>query len=795
MVLLFAARAGTHAQATCDTTWIAESGVWDDPINWSNGPPGPEVTACVTSAATLRADEPVLLDGGFIVAPHAPSKLVAFEVPEIEITGRLGIGGDAPGAVLASLGPITNRGALVLEATATIKAPSVYNHWEGTIEVNGTAAIESGAIVQNDGVLRLTADVEAHLWVEPALLNQSDLLLGNGSLLETSRLEIRSGSWIQVAGRAGIERGGDDPLVLDGTITVEPREGVRGYLGISGAIESNTAISLTDSVLEVDGLLSRGGLSFRGDSTLELRRDRVAVTQGETHFGSDGQPAKVALPTLHNLGRLVVHSDTQLAGDLWSDGEILFNNSGSEVRTLDVDGNARVDGTVSVGNPSGLSAARHAEYPLVRAVSLVGSPRIAGLSETGTRWIAVIEDDVLLLIAARVRAYSLQSGSNQIAYLGPTLPVAEVLGEIAPSIERIWSLRNGAGGARWLLWDPSLPAFLQGFTELEIGQPYFLIVREPVLWSVAVRLESLPTETTLSAGANSLTFMGPSIDLRDAEQVALYLPEVVESIWQWDALHGAWKSWHRSLPPALASLTLISTQKPYIFIASDAVAWPFGEITASPETLAKMAADDTARLALPSAGWLGRGWSDGDGEDPVVSADSPASDFASEVGEFCTPPLLGAGEPVALSRGLESYLHIDGASIQVVVAVVDVHALGTDLREVADTLQQWMIWNLGSCLQQWTEESVRASGALPIGTFRARVPSALPEGISGQRVEVESNDGLVQVTEMRIIIRDHVAMLLFLLATGPQVVDDGLAGPEQIFDTKIAEAIAATAAS
>ena len=45
---------------------------------------------------------------------------------------------------------------------------------------------------------------------------------------------------------------------------------------------------------------------------------------------------------------------------------------------------------------------------------------------------------------------------------------------------------------------------------------------------------------------------------------------------------------------------------------------------------------------------------------------------------------------------------------------------------------------------------------------------------------------------MRIITRDHVAMLLFLIATGPQVVDEGLAGPEQIFDTKIAEAIAAT---
>ena len=90
--------------------------------------------------------------------------------------------------------------------------------------------------------------------------------MGNGSLLETPRLEIRSGSWIQVAGRAGIERGGDDPLVLGGTITVEPWEGVRGYLGISGAIESNTSISLTDSVLEVDGLLSRGGLSLQGDS-------------------------------------------------------------------------------------------------------------------------------------------------------------------------------------------------------------------------------------------------------------------------------------------------------------------------------------------------------------------------------------------------------------------------------------------------------------------------------------------------------------------------------------------------
>ena len=58
-------------------------------------------------------------------------------------------------------------------------------------------------------------------------------------------------------------------------------------------------------------------------------------------------------------------------------------------------------------------------------------------------------------------------------------------------------------------------------------------------------------------------------------------------------------------------------------------------------------------------------------------------------------------------------------------------------------------------------------------------------------VRRHSSDGLVHVAEMRIITRDHVAMLLFLIATGPQVVDEGLSGPEQIFDTKIAEAIVA----
>ncbi len=123
----------------------------------------------------------------------------------------------------------------------------------------------------------------------------------------------------------------------------------------------------------------------------------------------------------------------------------------------------------------------------------------------------------------------------------------------------------------------------------------------------------------------------------------------------------------------------------------------------------------------------------------------------------------------------------------------DCHPLdGTDLHEVAATLQQWTNGSLSRCLIQWTEEAVRESGAAPIAYFQTRVPSALPEGISGQRVEVDSNDGLVHVAEMRIIIRDHVAMLLFLIASGPQVVDEGLSGPEQIFDTKITEAIVAT---
>ena len=77
---------------------------------------------------------------------------------------------------------------------------------------------------------------------------------------------------------------------------------------------------------------------------------------------------------------------------------------------------------------------------------------------------------------------SLSPGFNNVAYGGPSLPVVDALGDIAANVSTIWAF--DAPSQSWLLWTPSLPGPLQGFTSLDPGRTYWLVTSSAVTWTI-----------------------------------------------------------------------------------------------------------------------------------------------------------------------------------------------------------------------------------------------------------------------------------------------------------------------
>ena len=101
---------------------------------------------------------------------------------------------------------------------------------------------------------------------------------------------------------------------------------------------------------------------------------------------------------------------------------------------------------------------------------------------------------------------TLAPGLNFVGYWGETLPITELLSSFqetglgsaqaeASCVNLIWSFDT-----EWRLWEPSLPAFLLGFTDLVRGRGYFIDVATPCRFDFPGSETPEPGETALDFG-------------------------------------------------------------------------------------------------------------------------------------------------------------------------------------------------------------------------------------------------------------------------------------------------------
>lgn len=172
---------------------------------------------------------------------------------------------------------------------------------------------------------------------------------------------------------------------------------------------------------------------------------------------------------------------------------------------------------------------------------------------------------------AQGTSVTLQAGGNNVVYAGDALPVTEALNDAAAGVTAVWSF--DAPSQRWLLWNPVLPAPLQGFSRLEPGQAYWLEATSTTPWTfpTAGGVSSGPLGAVfLSTGFNNVAYGGSSEAIGEAlGEIA----SLVTAIWAFDAGSQAWLLWSPALPDPLQGFTTLESGQAYWFVASGAGEW------------------------------------------------------------------------------------------------------------------------------------------------------------------------------------------------------------------------------
>lgn len=172
---------------------------------------------------------------------------------------------------------------------------------------------------------------------------------------------------------------------------------------------------------------------------------------------------------------------------------------------------------------------------------------------------------------AQGASLTLQQGGNNIVYQGDELPVAAALNDATSAVAAVWAF--DARTQQWLSWNPTLPAFLQGFASLEPGRAYWVEATRTAAWTILTD-GAVGTGTTgsvaLLPGFNNVAYDGPSQPVVDAlGDVAA----VVTAIWAFDAASQAWLLWSPALPEFVQGFTTLEPVQAYWFVSTAITTW------------------------------------------------------------------------------------------------------------------------------------------------------------------------------------------------------------------------------
>ena len=179
----------------------------------------------------------------------------------------------------------------------------------------------------------------------------------------------------------------------------------------------------------------------------------------------------------------------------------------------------------------------------------------------------------------------LLAGISDAGYLGPTLPVVDAIAGVDDVVERIWIHDRfaGPGDLTWRVWAPGLPSAVQGFTQLEFGEAYFVIAKAAATWEFPTGvLPATPTSVELVAGGNNVLYLGADRPVESVQGVniaALRTAQTspIERIWRLDFrdLLMPWRVWAPGLPDAVQGFVTVEFGRVYFVIAAEPLDWPF----------------------------------------------------------------------------------------------------------------------------------------------------------------------------------------------------------------------------
>ena len=174
------------------------------------------------------------------------------------------------------------------------------------------------------------------------------------------------------------------------------------------------------------------------------------------------------------------------------------------------------------------------------------------------------------------------AGWNFVAYLGPTAPIARVLGPLAGSHGTVWEFDPAT--QRYHAYDPAAP-IVSDLTQLSSQRPFWIQMHRPA--SLTYEQQPVSLTITLYPGLNDLAYVGQEATLADALAPAAMR---VLGVWRWDAAGQRWQgavlgapqvSEFNTLSPGGAYLIQPAAGDPISFRAQDG-ARPAATVVATP---------------------------------------------------------------------------------------------------------------------------------------------------------------------------------------------------------------------
>jgi len=398
---------GSTAHAQTPRTWVAGSGVWSNPLNWSPNdvPNSPPETAVIAGAGALTTslDIPALLVGASITNPSAllsmnPGTVLALGTAGLNTglsnSGLLKVNSSAASSLTQLRFPagivISGAGRIQLNADASTLDSAFISSDPGFNWTNGTGHTISGTgrlygPIVNQGVI-VADQIGKVLQVAGDVQNTSGsigattgiLELAQGARLSGGSLSANPGATVRVADQAGIASMG-----LAGQINVAP--GARLEIG-AGSITGTFDLKVNDSgtnastqaVMVGAATLGGGGASTTSlnanasdlDSAM-LASESGTLTIGSGHTVRGTGRVYAALNGIPTINANIAGREIEVLGDIdMSGGGSLSSTAAASVLSL---GNGiTVTGGSFNASVGSFGRIKNFASPLLRGTALSG---------------------------------------------------------------------------------------------------------------------------------------------------------------------------------------------------------------------------------------------------------------------------------------------------------------------------------------------------------------------------------------------------------------------------------------